>query len=254
MDHLPLFLALTGRPVLLVGEGAAADAKRRLIEGAGGRAVRDIEPGVRLAFVAVEGDAAEAVAVRFKAAGLLVNVVDRPELCDFIVPAIVDRSPMVVAIGTGGASASLSKTLRERLEAWLPASLGRLAEAIAERRRDVAGAVPTVEGRRRFWDALMTAGAPLDPLRPVDNPHDAIAAALRAPPARRDSLTCIELSSADPDDLTLRQLRALSQADTVFHSATVPAAILDRARRDAVRVACAEVPAELPAGHSVFIG
>ncbi len=253
MNRLPLFFDLRGRSVLLVGNGPAADAKRRLIEGAGGRVVREPGADVRLAFVAITGEAADAEAARLKAAGLLVNVVDRPDLCDFIVPAIVDRSPVVVAIGTGGASASLAKSLRERLEALLPASLGRLAETIAGERQAVAAAVPTIEGRRRFWDVLMAPGAPLDPLRPAGDPRAAIADALEAPPTPESLLTRIRLTSPDPDDLTLRQLRALSQADTVFFTSAVPAAIVDRARRDAARVSCTVPPIELPDGYSLFV-
>jgi uroporphyrin-III C-methyltransferase / precorrin-2 dehydrogenase / sirohydrochlorin ferrochelatase len=253
MDRLPLFIDLRGRSVLLIGDGPAADAKRRLIEGAGGRVVREPEAETRLAFVALNGEAAEAEATRLKACGLLVNAVDRPELCDFLVPAIVDRSPVIVAIGTGGASASLAKSLRERLEALLPATLGRLADAIFASRAKVAAAVPTIKGRRRFWDALMSPGAPLDPLQAAGDPDAAIAAALESPPAARNSLTTIKLASSDPDDLTLRQLRALSQADTIFHTADVPAAILDRARRDAARISCYSLPPHLPTGASVFV-
>ncbi|MGL4543230.1 MAG: precorrin-2 dehydrogenase/sirohydrochlorin ferrochelatase family protein, partial [Polymorphobacter sp.] len=131
MDALPIFVRLAGQPVLLVGEGEAADAKARLIAAAGGRIVRDVAPGVRLAFVALDdAAAATATAAALRTAGLLVNVVDRPALCDFTVPAIVDRSPVLLAIGTGGASATLAKALRERFEALLPARLGDLARAI----------------------------------------------------------------------------------------------------------------------------
>jgi len=253
MDHLPLFVTLRGRSALLVGDGPAADAKRRLIEGAGGRAVREPEAETRIAFVAIEGEAAPTEAARLKAAGLLVNVVDRPELCDFIVPAIVDRSPVVVAIGTGGASASLAKSLRERLEALLPAALGGLARSVRARRGDVGRTLPTIEERRRFWDALMTPGAPLDPLRPADDADAAIAAALAGPPEAPDRLVTVELTSDDPDELTLRQLRALSQADAIYVTPDVPAAVIDRGRRDAARVVCTAPPADRAAGYGVFL-
>lgn len=251
MNRLPLFFDLAGRDVLLVGDGPAADAKRRLIEGAGGRVVAGAG-SARLAFVALEGEAAAAEATRLKAAGLLVNVVDRPELCDFLVPAIVDRSPVTVAIGTNGASATLAKVLRERLEALLPASLGALARAIAARRREVAGRIAP-DQRRSFWDRLLAPGGPLDPFGPLADADAAIDAALTAPGAAPAALATLALASGDPDDLTLRQLRLLSQADTIFHAPSVPAAILDRARRDAARVACAAPPAEPPPGLSLFV-
>ena len=251
MDRLPLFFDLNDRDVLLVGEGPAADAKRRLIEGAGGRVVTDAVRA-RLAFVALEGEAAASEAARLKAAGLLVNVVDRPELCDFIVPAVVDRSPVIVAIGTNGASATLAKVLRERLEALLPSSLGTLARRIAARRGDVARQRSTSEARRYFWDRLLAPGGALDPFDPADADR-AIDAALADGSSPIASMTMLPLASDDPDELTLRQLRLLSQADTIFHAPAVPAAILDRARRDAMRVPCDAPPAERPAGRSLYL-
>ena len=235
MHSLPIFVRLAGQPVLLVGDGEAAGAKARLIAAAGGVVVRDETAGARLAFVALDdaGDAAAAVAARLKAAGCLVNVVDRPALCDFTVPAIVDRSPVIVAVGTGGASASLAKALRERLEAFLPASLGALADMIFAARAVVAKRHPTVAARREFWDAQLAPGAALDPLG--DAPPTAIATLLDTP-SRPAAVIDIMLVSDDPDDLTLRQLRQLAQADLIAHDANLPPAILDRARRDAVRV------------------
>jgi len=251
MDRLPLFFDLRGRDVLLVGDGAAADAKRRLIEGVGGRVVADAATA-RLAFVALDGEAAEREAARLKTAGLLVNVVDRPELCDFIVPAIVDRSPVLVAISTNGASATLAKVLRERLEALLPASLGALAHRIAARRSDVAECIAPI-GRRTFWDRLLAPGGALDPFAGAADPDAAIDAALAGVVPAGTSLETIALSSDDPDDLTLRQLRLLSQADTIFHGAVIAPAILDRARRDASRVICDAPPADRPPGRSVHL-
>ncbi len=253
MDRLPLFFDLNGRDVLLLGEGPMAEAKRRLIEGAGGRVVA--EPGAaRIAFVALDGDDAARAAADLRAQGLLVNVVDRPDLCDFLVPAIVDRSPVMVAIGTNGASATLAKVLRERFEALLPAALGALARGIAARRRGLAAQLPGADQRRRFWDRLLASGGPLDPFGPAADVDAAIDAELAGGAAAEPALTVIRLTSDDPDDLTLRQLRALSQADTIFHAAAAPAAVLDRARRDAVRKVAGEPPAELPPGLSLWIG
>ena len=245
MDSLPIFVRLRGQPVVLLGDGPAAAAKARLIDSAGGVVVRGPGPGVRLAFVALDdaARAADAAAV-LRAAGCLVNVVDRPALCDFTVPAIVDRSPVVVAVGTGGASATLAKALRERFEALLPARLGDLAQAVRAARQAVAAVHPTPEARRRFWDAQMAPGARLDPLGDP-NPQN-VAAALYGPPSAPEGLTEIVLISPDPDDLTLRQLRALAQADVVVFDAQVPPAVLDRARRDAARLPVTAAPHELP--------
>src|SRR6478609_1488691 len=137
MKSLPLFHRIAGQPVIVLGEGPEADAKRRLVERAGGESVADlqagIERGARLAFVAFDDkqDAA-AVAEQLRGAGVLVNVVDQPALCDFTTPSILDRDPVQIAIGTDGASAGLAKHLRLRLEALLPDSLGLLARSLAK--------------------------------------------------------------------------------------------------------------------------
>lgn len=249
MDALPIFVRVKGMRVLLVGTGPAAEAKARLIEGAGGVVVRELP--ARIAFVALD-DAADAgrEAARLRGHGLLVNVVDRPALCDFTVPAIVDRSPVIVAVGTGGASASLAKALRERFEALLPAGLGGLAQAIFASRAAVAATHPTVDARRRLWDAALAPGGALDPLAEHPDPHAAVAGIGDADTS--PALTEIVLTSPDPDDLTLRQLRLLNQADTIYHDASVPPAILDRARRDAERMLGAH-PATLPPGRTVVL-
>lgn len=247
MEALPLFLSLGGRPVLVVGEGEAAAAKRRLVAEAGGRPVAAPEPGTRLAFlVPAEGASDAEVAAeaeRLKAAGLLVNVVDRPALCDFFVPAIVDRAPVTLAIGTGGASASLAKALKERLDLLLPASLGPLARAIRAARAAVASAHPTVPGRRAFWARLLAPGAPLDPLAPADDPAAAITRALAGAPADApDSLVDIRVPPGGVDALTLGEARLLAAADLVLVDGGVDAAVLALVRRDAARVTGAEVP------------
>lgn len=254
MEALPIFVRLAGQPVLLVGDGDAADAKARLIEAAGGRIVRAVAPGVRLAFVALDDETtAAATAAELKAGGLLVNVVDRPALCDFTVPAIVDRSPVLVAIGTGGASATLAKALRERFEALLPATLGDLARAIRGARGAVTTRHPTPADRRRFWDTALAPGGKLDPFAATGEADVAVAGAVAGTATEGGAtLATIDLTSADPDDLTLRQLRHLNQADTLFHAAGVAPAILDRARRDAIRV-CGDPPAELPPGRSIWL-
>ena len=157
MRSLPLFHRVTGQPVIVLGEGPAAEAKRRLIERAGGLVERDAQAGIargaRLAFVALDDPAAaEAEALRLRCAGLLVNVVDRPELCDFTTPSVLDRDPVLVAIGTDGASAGLAKHLRLRLEAMLPANLGKLAEALHAARAALRERWPDAADRRRALD------------------------------------------------------------------------------------------------------
>ncbi len=227
-------MALRGRPVLLVGSGEAADAKRRLIEAAGGKVVAVPEPGVQLAFVALDdADEAAATAQRLRGLGMVVNVVDRPALCDFTVPAIVDRSPVVVAIGTGGASASLAKALRQRFEALLPPGLGQLALAILAVRDGLKERFPDAADRRRALDAGLAEGGPLDPFGQPE--PAAFERLLNGEAGAVAETVTIRLTSDDPDDLTLGQARALARADRLIHAADVPPAILDRARRDASR-------------------
>lgn len=237
---LPVFVRVAGRPVILLGEGEAADAKRRLLERAGAVVVAD-HPIARFAVVAIDEEATAVAAVeRLRARGVLVNAVDRPALCDFTLPAIVDRSPVLLAIGTGGVSAGLAAALRQRLEALLPDGLGRLAEALQAARGALRARYPDGGDRRRAIGAALQ--GPLDPLDP--GAADRVEEALLQPTASQPGVgTMIVLTSSDPDDLTLRQARALALADRVLHTAAVPLAILDRARADAARIVCAARPA-----------
>ncbi|MDP5281365.1 siroheme synthase [Sphingomonas sp. DG1-23] len=243
---LPIFVKLAGRPVILIGEGEAANAKRRLLERAGARIV-DESGEAALAIVAIEDPAP--IVARLRARGILVNAVDRADLCDFTLPAIVDRDPVLVAIGTGGVSAGLAAALRQRLEAVLPASLGGLARALAAARPAMRSRWADSGARRRALGAALA--GPLDPL--ADHPAGAVERWLQDGGAPTAILLRFSLTSPDPDDLTLRQARALAQADRVFHRADVPASLLDRARADAVRIACDAVPAAPEAGLSVYL-
>ncbi|MGU3317192.1 NAD(P)-dependent oxidoreductase [Sphingomonas sp. M6A6_1c] len=231
LHSLPLFVRLVGRPVILLGSGEPADAKRRLLERAGAVIVGE-EAAAALAVVAIEdeGEALAAVA-RLKARGLLVNAVDRPDHCDFTTPAIVDRAPVLIAIGTGGVSAGLAAALRQRLEALLPAGLGALADRLQAARPALRRRYPDGGERRRALGAAMAAGGALDPLAGGGD----VERWLAADQVRATGHVRIVLTSTDPDDLTLRQARALANADRVLHHPGVPAAILDRARADAAR-------------------
>ena len=234
LHSLPLFHRIAGKRVVVVGDGEMAAAKRRLVERAGGLCCGDGDEA-QLAFVALDEPAeAEAAARRLKARGLLVNVADRPELCDFTLPSVLERGHVLIAVSTGGASAGLAKQLRLRLEALLPASLGALAEGLRKARSALGERWPDPAERRRALDGALAEGGPLDPLT-VDAP-ERIESWLAAPGAKAPPRTVeIVLSTDDPDDLTLREARLLGQADTVLHGAAVAPAILARARADAVR-------------------
>jgi uroporphyrin-III C-methyltransferase/precorrin-2 dehydrogenase/sirohydrochlorin ferrochelatase len=247
---LPLFHRIDGQPVIVLGEGAAAEAKRRLVERAGGLVVTDEDaPGARLAFVAL--DDPDAAAERLRAKGLLVNVADRPDLCDFTLPSILDRDPVLIAIGTGGASAGLAKALRLRLDALLPASLGALANALLEARDRIRLRWPGADERRRALDAALEAGGALDPLG--DGAAARVSAWLEAEAEELSgSVHDLRLRTADPDDLTLREARLLGRADVIVHEAGVAPAILDRARADALRIAI-ERGAPAPAAPGLVV-
>jgi uroporphyrin-III C-methyltransferase / precorrin-2 dehydrogenase / sirohydrochlorin ferrochelatase len=248
LHSLPLFLRLVGRTVILLGDGDAASAKRRLLERAGAVITNDIGADAMLAVVALDGDAADAAATTLKARGLLVNVVDRPELCDFTTPAIVDRNPVIIAIGTGGASAGLAKQLRLRLETLLPSGLGELASGLAAAKAGLRSKYGDMRQRRAAIDAALTAGGPLDPLR--DHDPAAVAdwlanAAKKSGAMRTESVV---ITSADPDELTLRAARLLGEADVIVHDLAISTAILARARADAILIPAGSAVAPIDAG------
>lgn len=249
MHSLPIFVRLQDRPVILLGTGEAADAKRLLLERAGAMIVGE-DADAALAIVAL-GDDADVVVGRLKARGILVNAVDRPDLCDFTLPAIVDRDPVLVAIGTGGASAGLAKALRQRLETLLPASLGALAAGLRAARGRIRDRWPDPADRRRAIDGALQEGGALDPLAD----HGGVDGWIEgASDTTGDALVPILLASADPDDLTIRQARLLGQADRIYHRPQVAPAILDRARADAVRISCSAAPDVPGPGLSLDIG
>jgi uroporphyrin-III C-methyltransferase / precorrin-2 dehydrogenase / sirohydrochlorin ferrochelatase len=270
MRFLPVFLDVRGGVVGLVGSGAAARSKLRLLLGAGAT-VRwygggdDRAPdGNRNAFAAVDhleisaadpreddlsdlmavvsacGDASDdALAARARAHRIPVNVVDRPELSTFIFPAIVDRGEVIVAIGTGGAAPVLARRLRERIEALIPARIGGLAALLGRYRARAARARRGTGSLRAFWERVID--GPIGAAALAGRWHEAEAALARAsddPDARSEfgTVFLVGAGPGDPDLLTLRALQALQGADVVFHDEGVGAEILDRARRDAERI------------------
>lgn len=257
INSLPLFHRIRGQKVLVLGDGEAAEPKKRLVERAGGIIEGDmqraIDEGVRLAFVAYEDeDACKTAAINLRCAGMLVNVVDMPELCDFTTPSILDRNPVLIAIGTGGASAGLAKHVRLRLERILPQSLGKLATALFDMRPKLRAKFPTGAERRRAIDEALREGGMLDPFRPdaYGKVDDWLDASGKPDPSRIES---IELISADPEDLTLRQARLLGEADTILLDGEIPEAILARARADAARARMSDDAPENALGLTVKI-
>jgi uroporphyrin-III C-methyltransferase / precorrin-2 dehydrogenase / sirohydrochlorin ferrochelatase len=266
MRHFPVFLDLAAGPVVLVGSGAAARAKLRLLRAASAdvRWYRDYDmvdlSGVIAVIAAVGGPADDVIAARARASRIPVNVVDRPELSTFIVPAIVDRGDVVVAIGTGGLAPVLARRLRARIEALLPARIGALAALMGRYRARLARAVPTYAARRRFWERVVDGpiGAALLAGRPLAA-EAALARAIGNPPTEnpRTPITLIGAGLGDPDLLTLRALNALQDADVIAHEAGVET-VLDCARREAerivlIRAAEQQILAAVRAGRRVVV-
>ncbi len=253
---LPIFVQLAGQKVVLLGDGDVADARRRLLERAGAVVVADLSPQARLGFVAGASDAV-AMAARLRAAGLLVNVADQPELCDFTLGAVVERGPVTIAIGSGGASAGLSAALRQRLERLLPERIGAIAALLGGTKAMLRQALPDGAARRRGVAALLAEGGPLDPMGEGVLP-DEIAQCIAVIATENDNqaigiLEEIILTSDSPDELTLRAARLLAAADILWHQQGVSQAILHRARADAPRRLSEERPAVPDTGLHIWL-
>jgi len=248
VKHLPLFFDLSGRKVMVVGEGPAAERRMALARSAGAD-VRAIEKAtvadLRAAaavFVATGDLGRDTEAQRVaKSVGVPVNVADHPALSDFIVPAIIDRDDVVVAVSTSGASPTLATVLRRKIEALLPDRLGRLASLAQTFRAQANALIVDPTARRAFWRRLVD--GPAARLALAGDEAGARRAALNELNDARRGLTpvgsahLVGAGPGDPDLLTLRAAQLLQEADAVLHDELVPPAILARARRDAEFIA-----------------
>lgn len=235
MNQLPIFVNIKGYKVLLVGEGNAYDAKRRFIERSGAKCTNDADQA-KIAFVAIEDDEqAIAKANELKAQGLLVNVVDRPTHCEFTTPAVIDRDPLLIAIGTGGASAGLAKAIRQRMEQLLPQNLGELARGLFLRRKAIKKRWNNASQRRRAIDTALQNGGMLDPLS-ADSAHNIEAWINNGDDDYQNRIKVICLTSAEADDMTLNMARLLGEADIIYHDDDISDTVLNRARADAQRM------------------
>ena len=271
MDYLPLFLDVRERLILVVGGGPVAARKVDLLLRANAR-VRVVAPvlcdelaafrdagrldyrpvpfsspqldGTQLAIAATDDTAVnEAVAQAARERGLWVNVVDDAQRSSFIFPAIVDRAPVIVAIGTEGSSPTLARRVRAQIEALLPSRLGELARFAARWRREVAVAMPVISERMRFWERMLSGPAATRALAGDAAGADAqLRDALANREAPRGEVYLIGAGPGDPDLLTFRAQQLLQQADVVLHDRLVSPAVLDRARRDALRINVGKLP------------
>ncbi|SDB54008.1 siroheme synthase CysG [Belnapia rosea] len=245
MQHFPVFLDLQARPVLVLGAGEVAERKADLLRQAGAEIRFAVSFDAALlegCALAIGADAPEselqALATACRARGIPVNVVDRPALCTALMPAIIDRAPVTIAVSSGGAAPVLARMIRQKIEALLPPGLGRVA-ALAERFKSAVRArLPDLAARRRFLDATL-GGLPADlAIAGREAEADsAFATALDAAETRPRGM--VHLVGAGPgaaDLLTLRALRLLGEADVIVHDRLGTEAVLEMARRDAERI------------------
>ena len=281
MDHLPIFLNVKGQPALVVGDGTLAARKADLLVRAGceltviaptpngdlARLLREQQithrtnelgaddlDGCVIAFGASADTAVNRKLYDLAtAAGVPVNISDNPDFCDFIMPALVDRSPLLVAVGSGGTSPLLTRMLKARFETILPAAYGRVAEFAGEYRERVKNAIPNMSSRRRFWETMID-GPVAEHL--FSGQEDAATALMESlleeaasvddrPP--RGEVYLVGTGPGDPDLLTFRALRLMQQADVVLYDRLIGAGILNLVRRDASRIYVGKMKKE----HSV---
>jgi uroporphyrin-III C-methyltransferase/precorrin-2 dehydrogenase/sirohydrochlorin ferrochelatase len=266
LAYLPVFFGMRGRTALLIG-GAAALPKLALLRRAGARvrlvakridpamadAIADDRMVVHLnapvtahhfddAVVAIDASGDEAtnrLSVSLaRDAGVPINVVDRPALCDFILPAILDRSPVVVAISTGGLAPALARLIRQRLETAIPAEFGRIAVVAAAIRCMVRERLRSAWQRANFWENFLDGPAAQLALTGHMDSALAVAQAMieRDEEDDRGTIHMVDVHAEDPDLLTVRAARLIRMADVILFEAGIGAAILELARRDATKV------------------
>ncbi|KTG16190.1 MULTISPECIES: siroheme synthase CysG [unclassified Guyparkeria] len=267
MDQLPIFMNLHDKPCLVVGGGAVAARKADLMRAAGARVTvvapmitgetrrmvddgrlswrEDVfeEPmvaGNRLVIAATDEPAVNrAVYAACERRGIPVNVADEPELCSFILPGIVNRSPVTIALSTGGRSPVLARLMRARLETLIPSGFGRLADLLGRYRQAAKDRIHGLETRKRFWENVIDGPIGNLVLSGKDREaEDKLAGLLADQDAPTDSgeVYLIGAGPGDPDLLTFRALRLLQKADVVVYDRLVAPAIVDLARREAERI------------------
>jgi uroporphyrin-III C-methyltransferase / precorrin-2 dehydrogenase / sirohydrochlorin ferrochelatase len=275
MDYLPLFLDVRSRLVVVVGGGVVAHRKIEHLLKAHAQ-VRVVAPdlckelaahrdagriehravqfspaqldGALLVIGATDVEAVnEAVSVAARERGLLVNVVDDVARSSCIFPAIVDRSPLIVAVGTAGQSPSLARRVRTQIESLLPERLGSLASFAGAWRERVASVFPALPDRLKFWDGFFASPVANQLLAGQSANADlamqqALTNARVAAGPSSGEVYLIGVGPGDPDLLTLRAQQLLQQADVLLHDRLVPEVILDRARRDALRINVGKTP------------
>ena len=267
MQLLPIFLEIQDKPCLVAGGGMTAARKVTSLLRAGAaltlvapelcdqlrqkaesgqirHLARDVRPndlpGNRLVIAATDDrEVNRNIARQATQLGIPVNVVDDPDACTFLLPSIVDRAPVTIAVSTGKASPVLARLLRTRLESLIPAGYGRLAELSGRYRERVKARFTDQRDRRRFWDRVLQGAVAERVFAGQFEEAEAIIESELAPDALERDMGEVYLVGAgpgDPDLLTFRALRLMQQADVVVYDRLVAEPILGMTRRDARRI------------------
>lgn len=254
LDSFPAYFPLAGRKVVIAGVGDAADAKARLFDGSPATLVRleghdaylpGSYTGATLAFIASPDEVfVQAAASAARAARVLVNVVDRPQLCDFNTPAVIDRGEVVAAVGTGGSAPVLATMLRNDIEAQVPEGMGRVAALLQKFQGEVRGTLPALHERRAFLrDAVLGEAAAAARAGDMDKAGQLFREALAKGTARKGTVRFIA-GKGPVDLLTLRASRALGAADVLVLETDADPEVVKMARRDVERLDAAQADAE----------
>ncbi len=263
MKYLPLFFDLRAQHCLVVGGGVVALRKATMLVKAGATisvvapdisdALKDLVAkgegqilpqnysvncleGMSLVIAATdELSVNEQVAAEAKAKLLPVNVVDNPDLCSFILPSIIDRSPIMIAVSSGGGSPVLTRLLRSRIETMIPAAYGQLAHFASGLRQRVKEGIDSESGRRRFWERVIEGPIAEKVLSgSIEQAHSMFNKALNEREQQlQGDVALIGAGPGDPDLLTFKALRLLQSADVVLYDRLVSDAIVSLARKDA---------------------
>lgn len=243
MDAFPAFFPLAGATVVLVGDGPGVEAKARLFDGSPATIVRlsgaeaeqtESYAGARLVFIDGEDmETAKAAADAARAAGALVNVIDRPALSDFNTPSVVDRGEVVAAIGTGGAAPVMAAWIRTQMEIQVPEGAGRLAALLRRLQGAVRDALPDMAQRRAFLRQVVAGPVAQAAYRGDLEGAEALIRDALAKGASSLGGVQVVVGDGPGDLLTLRAVRALSSADVVAADPDASAEALAYARRDA---------------------
>ncbi|WP_227713184.1 MULTISPECIES: siroheme synthase CysG, partial [unclassified Moraxella] len=267
MNTLPLFFNLNQKTVLIIGGGDVAQRKATLLTNAGARLVvlaknfdkdfkeflihhnhiiiqksyekQDLidiknEHDIILVICATDdNELNKIVHQNAKEIGLFINVVDTPELCDFIFPAIVDRDPITIGISSNGKAPVLARLIRAKIESSLPSNIGDIAKKAGEFRNTVKEKLSTINQRRHFWEKIFT-NALND--KPIKNLSDELDDFIKNDNKNTGEVYIVGAGAGDPDLLTFKALRLMQQADVVLYDALVSPVIVELCRRDSDKI------------------